>query len=373
MRVLGSGFLHGRPDARALLVEDGVVTWIGSGPPPVKPEETLEVPEGGLAAPGFIDLQVNGFAARDAAGGPDDLCVISSRLPETGVTAFLPTLISSPLDGCLEFVRMAAAAESPGARILGVHLEGPFLNPDFRGAHDRRKLIEPDEPAVARLLEVPPRMLTLAPELRGGLAAISRLHRAGVVVSAGHSGADFETGEKAVAAGVRFGTHIFNAMTPFHHRRPGLPAALLADRRVTVGIIADGHHLHPATCEHTIRLKGPGRVALTTDQTAAAGAEPGAYPLAGRSTASDGATVRLANGKLAGSLATMDELLRRSAALRGVGVAAAVDMASRVPARILRERRLGRLAVGAAADLVLLDADLQVSLTMVGGRVVFRR
>lgn len=373
MRIHISGAIQGRPDAGGALVEDGILTWIGSGSPPAKPDQRLEVPAGGLAAPGFIDLQVNGFAARDAAGGPEALCLISSRLPETGVTAFLPTLISSRLDECRDFVRTAASAEASGARILGAHLEGPFLNPDFRGAHDRRKLVEPDEIAVGRLLAAPPRMLTMAPELPGALAAISRLHRAGVVVSAGHSGADFETGQKAVAAGVRFGTHIFNAMTPFHHRRPGLPAALLGDRRVTVGIIADGHHLHPATCEQTIRLKGPKRVALTTDQTAAAGAQPGAYPLAGRSTASDGATVRLPNGKLAGSLATMDDLVRRTAALAGVGRDRAIEMASRVPARVIREQRLGRLEVGAAADLVFLDAALQVSLTMVGGRVVFRR
>jgi N-acetylglucosamine-6-phosphate deacetylase len=373
MRIHVAGPIHGHPGADGLLVEDGRIGWIGAGRPPARAGERLEVPAGGLAVPGFIDLQVNGFAARDASGGGEALCVISSRLPETGVTGFLPTLISSPLDECLDFVGAAREAAAPGARILGVHLEGPFLNPAFRGAHDRRRLLEPGEAAVSRLLEAPPRMLTLAPELPGALAAIHRLQRAGVVVGAGHSGADYETGRRAIAAGVRFGTHIFNAMTGFHHRRPGLPAALLGDPRVTVGLIADGHHLHPATCEQTIRAKGYRKVALTTDQTAAAWAEPGAYPLAGRSTSSDGATVRLPNGRLAGSLATMDELVRRSAALAGVGVERAVAMASAVPARLLGERRLGRLEVGAAADVVLLDAELRVCLTMVGGRAVYRR
>lgn len=215
--------------------------------------------------------------------------------------------------------------------------------------------------------------MTLAPELAGALAAIERLHRAGVVVAAGHSGADFEQGRKAIAAGVRFATHIYNAMTPVHHRRPGIALALLLDPRVTTGLIADGEHVHPSVCEQLLRVKGASRIALTTDQTGAAGAPPGNYMLSGREVVSDGKVVRLSDGTLAGSAATMPDLVRLIARLPGMNAARAVGMASTVPARVIGEKRLGRIAEGAAADLVVLDSDFHVRLTMVRGVVKFRR
>jgi N-acetylglucosamine-6-phosphate deacetylase len=300
------------------------------------------------------------------------LSELSRRLPATGVTGFLPTIISSPLEAVEEFVLSASEAPAPGARILGAHVEGPFLNSHFHGAHDPRRLLLPTPANVDRLLRRPPRMLTLAPELPGALPAIRRLRRAGILVSAGHSGADYDQGLAAIAAGVRFGTHLYNAMQPFHHRRPGLTAALLADRRVTVGLIADGEHVHPAACDLAVRMKGWRRVALTTDQTAAAGVEAGAYELGGREVKSDGQTVRLDDGTLAGSVATMDALVRRLAAVPGVGRDRALAMASAVPARALGDPCVGRVAAGASADLVVLDAELKVRLTLVDGRVVFR-
>ena len=356
-----------------ILVEGDVITWLGEGAPPRLPDEEIVAGTGETIAPGFIDLQVNGFAGHDAAGGADAIAAISQALPRTGVTAFLPTLISAPVEAGAGFVAAVAAAGSPGARVLGAHLEGPFLNPAFRGAHERACLSEPSPERVGAVTGAPPRLTTIAPELPGALEAIVRLRAAGIVVSAGHSGADFEQGRRAIAAGVRFGTHLYNAMPATHHRRPGIVLALLLDARVTVGLIADGVHLHPAICEQVARLKGSGRVALTTDQTAAAGAPAGDYLLSGRPVVSDGRSVRLADGTFAGSAATMDELVRRMAALPGMNAARALAMASGAPARVLGERGLGRIRVGACADLVLLDADLGVCLTMVGGSVKYRR
>jgi N-acetylglucosamine-6-phosphate deacetylase len=373
--LLLRGNVHGfQGSADGVLVDDGLITWVGAGKPPTRPDEELIAGPGELIAPGFIDLQVNGFGGHDAAGGRDEIAAISELLPSTGVTAFLPTLISAPVAIGAEFTAgVAAAAESPGSRVLGAHIEGPFINPSFRGAHDRDSLTEPDTASVEVIASARPRLVTLAPELPGALDAIARLVRAGVVVSAGHTGADFDQGRRAIAAGVRFGTHIYNAMPPVHHRQPGIALALLLDPRVSVGLIADGEHIHPAVCAQLVRVKDPSRIALTTDQTAAAGSPPGHYRLTGRAVVSDGTVVRLEDGTLAGSAATMDDIVRRMAAVPGMNATRAIAMASAVPARVLGERGLGRIRVGSCADLVVLDGELRVRLTMVGGKIRFQR
>jgi N-acetylglucosamine-6-phosphate deacetylase len=374
MSTLFRGRVHGVDgDDDGVLVEDGMITWIGAGDPPRRPKDQVYVEPGGLIAPGFIDLQVNGFQGHDAAGGSDEISAMSELLPSTGVTAFLPTLISAPVGSGAAFAIAASAAEAPGARVLGAHIEGPFINPSFRGAHERACLAEPDPASVEVIAFARPRLVTLAPELPGALDAIAVLVRAGIIVSAGHTGADYEQGRRAIAAGIRFGTHIYNAMPAVHHRRPGIALALLLDPRVSVGLIADGEHVHPAVCAQLVRVKDQARIALTTDQTAAAGAPPGRYSLTGRPVISDGMVVRLEDGTLAGSAATMDDLVRRMAAVPGMNAMRAVSMASEVPANLLREERLGRIQVGARADIVVLDADLRVQMTMVGGELKFRR
>jgi N-acetylglucosamine-6-phosphate deacetylase len=374
MRILLRGTVHGvGGDPASVLVEGGLIKWLGTGRPPQQFDEEVIAGPGELIAPGFIDLQVNGFGGHDAAAGPDAIGAISAALPATGVTSFLPTLISSPVDVGATFVGVAATAAARGARVLGAHLEGPFINPAFKGAHDEACISDPTPKEVDVIARAKPRLVTLAPELPGALDAIARLRGEGVVVSAGHTGADFECGRGAIAAGVRFGTHIYNAMPGVHHRRPGIALALLLDRRVTVGLIADGEHVHPGVCEQLVRTKGATRIALTTDQTSAAGAAAGSYLLSGRRVVSDGTVVRLEDGTLAGSAATMDGLVRRVAALPGMNLARAVTMASAVPARVLGERSLGRIRVGSCADLIVLDRELRVRLAMVKGEVKFRK
>ena len=374
MRTLLRGPLHGAGASDAVLVEGEVITWVGQGRPPQRPDEEVIAGPGELIAPGFVDLQVNGYAGHDAAAGADAIAAISNALPATGVTAFLPTIISAPVEVGAEFAAaVGAAAEATGARVLGAHIEGPFLNPSFRGAHLRSHLAEPTAANVDAVLRARPRLITLAPELPGALLAIERMHRAGIVVAAGHTGADFEQGRKAIAAGVRFATHVYNAMPPVHHRRPGVALALLLDPRVTTGLIADGEHVHPLVCEQLVRVKGPSRIALTTDQTSAAGAPAGTYELSGRPVHSDGRVVRLEDGTLAGSAAAMPDLLRLMSRLPGMTPRRAVSLASIVPARVLGERRLGRIGEGACADLVILDAEMRPRLTMIRGVVKFRR
>ena len=374
MRTLLRGPLHGAGASDAVLVEGEVITWVGQGRPPQRPDEEVIAGPGELIAPGFVDLQVNGYAGHDAAAGADAIAAISNALPATGVTAFLPTIISAPVEVGAEFAAaVGAAAEATGARVLGAHIEGPFLNPSFRGAHLRSHLAEPTAANVDAVLRARPRLITLAPELPGALLAIERMHGAGIVVAAGHTGADFEQGRKAIAAGVRFATHVYNAMPPVHHRRPGVALALLLDPRVTTGLIADGEHVHPSVCEQLVRVKGPSRIALTTDQTSAAGAPAGTYELSGRPVHSDGRVVRLEDGTLAGSAAAMPDLLRLMSRLPGMTPRRAVSLASMVPARVLGERRLGRIGEGACADIVILDAEMRPRLTMIRGVVKFRR
>jgi len=374
MKTYFHGRVHGHSgDATGVLVDGSIVSWIGRDRPPERADEEVRLAPDELLAPGFIDLQVNGFRGHDAALGSDAINQISEALPATGVTAFLPTLISAPVRVGADFAASVAASDGNGARVLGAHIEGPFINPSFRGAHDRSCLATPTPEQVDVIAKARPRLVTLAPELPGGLEAIVRLRRRGIAVSAGHTGADFETGLRAIEAGVRFGTHIYNAMPPVHHRRPGIALALILDRRVTVGLIADGLHVHPSVITQLGAVKGASRIALTTDQTAAAGSPAGTFELSGRRVVSDGMVVRLEDGTLAGSASTMDSLVRLVAGLPGMSVERAITMASSVPARAVGDRRLGRISVGACADLVVLDGGLEVRQTWVGGRVRFRR
>ena len=369
-RILAGGRDFGEG---SILVEEGRVAWIRPGRAQAPGAEPVGGPDTAVAE-GLIDLQVNGFGGLDACDGAEAMTAIDRRLPSTGVTAFLPTAITAP-PACLgEFVaaarEAARAAGQLSARILGAHLEGPFLDPAHHGAHDPRLLLLPTDEQLDALLACGlPRMVTMAPELPGALAAAARLASLGVIVAAGHSGATLLQARTALADGFRFGTHLFNAMSGVHHRHPGLAAALL-ESRVPAGLILDGHHVDPDVAALAIRLKGTAGIALTTDAAAPAGEPPGRYRLGGAEVVSDGETVRRPDGTLAGSAATMDRLVRTAAALPGVGLVGAVAMASATPARVLGLER--DLVAGRPADLVLLDATGRVQLTLVRGRIAYR-
>jgi N-acetylglucosamine-6-phosphate deacetylase len=329
-----------------------------------------------LAVPGLVDLQVNGFAGVDfLAADADGHMKAGEALAATGVTAYQPTLISSPPDAYRRALgvadRLAAErAGRPGPRPLGVHLEGPFLAVERRGAHPREHIRPPDPRLLDELLGWGPvTTMTLAPELPGAIDLVARLTARGVVVSLGHSDATATEAAAGFNAGASTVTHLFNAMRPFDHREPGLAGAALARPGVVVQAIVDGVHLATDTVRLAWRAAA-GRFALVTDAIEAAGCPDGEHRLGTREVDVRGMVARLADGTLAGSVLTMDAAVRNLVDL-GVPVEAAIGAATEVPARILRRGDLGRISVGSPADLVVLDDALRPVRTLVGGVEIF--
>ncbi len=328
-----------------------------------------------IVAPGLIDLQVNGGFGEEVGADPAALSRLAAQLPRTGVTAFLPTVITYPRELYpAAFAALATAHGATGARLLGLHLEGPFLSPQRPGAH-RRELIEA---AGADWLDwlppdAVPRLVTLAPERPGALAMIRRLRDHGTLVSLGHTDATDEALRAGVDAGAEMATHLYNAMSPFSHRVPGAIGATLDDDRLTAGLIVDGVHSHPASVRLALRAKGIERICLVSDMMSAAGMPPGRYGLGCREVVVDETSARLRDGTLAGSILTLDQAVRNVVAWTGTTLADAIRMASEVPARLLGLTRTGRIVVGCDADLTLFDDRLMVTGTMVGGQTVYRR
>lgn len=313
--------------------------------------------------PGFVDLQVNGIDTIDvAAARGDDWAELDRLLVAQGVTAWCPTLVSAPLDRYpAALARVTAAAEWSGARpaILGAHLEGPFLG-DRHGAHPDGFVVAPDLDWVAGLEGV--RLMTVGPEAPGALDLIRVLVDRGVVVAVGHTVADPETVMAAVDAGAALFTHLFNASGPVGARSPGPVGAALTDDRLAVSLIADLVHLDPITLDLAIRAKPVDRVVLVTDAVAwrSPWAQEGDIQLI------DGAP-RLPDGTIAGSALTMDQALRNLVEVVGVELADAVRFASTNPARLMGHPDRGVLTVGARADIVALDEDLQVAQVWLAG------
>lgn len=352
-------------------VEHGRVVGVAAGETygGLRPEVLLP---SGVLVPGLVDLQVNGCYGEDlVAAGPAGWAEVTRRLPETGVTAFLPTFITAPVPSLLAALRRTAALlpDLSGARVLGVHVEGPFLSPRRHGAHDPALLRHATPAALDALLDAAPglvRIFTLAPELPGGLDAVRRLSAAGVVVSIGHTDATAAQAEAAADAGARLVTHLFNAMRPLHHREPGVVGQALVDPRLVCGLIADLHHVAGPVCRLAFTAAA-GRVVLVTDSVAAAGMPPGEYDLGGQQVAVDALGLpRRADGTLAGSGLRLDAAIANAVAA-GVDLRSAVDAASRLPADLVGRPDLGRIAPGAQADLVWLGDDLSTRAAWLGG------
>ncbi len=329
-----------------------------------------------LILPGFVDLQVNGAFGVDVASESGRLPELSEALLSTGTTSYLPTVISSPeglYEDALPAIGAAGTSPGSGAEVLGIHLEGPFISVEKRGAHAAAHVARPDAELLARLLDLGPvRMITLAPELEGADKLTALATNRGVVVSAGHSDIAFEPAYEALDGQVAGVTHLFNGMSAMHHREPGLPGAAFAHPRAVCGLIADGLHVHPEMVGLAFRMLGPDRLCLVTDSIAATGMEDGEYRLATRTVYTGGGVPRLGSGSIAGSVLTMREAFMNILAFTGCTVAEAARMTSTSPAKLIGEgRRKGRLAPGYDADVTVLTPDLSVETVWRGGKLVY--
>lgn len=360
-------------DDLAVVIEDGRITALVSDAAPQlgSADEQVDL-GGGWLLPGFIDAQVNGGGGVLFNNTPDvdSLRTLAAAHRRFGTTGLLPTLISDDVQVmrcAIDATRAAIAQGVPG--VLGIHLEGPYIAPARKGTHDANKFRVPDadEIAMAASLDNGVTLLTLAPE-RVPLDSIRALVERGVIVAAGHTAASYEEARAGLDAGIRGFTHLYNAMSPLTGREPGAVGAALEDRDSWIGIIADGVHVHPASLRVALAAKPRGKVMLVTDAMPPVGADSPSYELYGEViTAVDG-VVRNAAGSLAGSALDMATAVRNAVHLLGLPLDEAARMASRYPAQFLNlDDRLGEIAEGYQADLVLLDDALQVRATWIAG------
>ena len=325
--------------------------------------------------PGFVDLQVNGAVGVDLTSQPQRIGEVAAFLVECGVTSFMPTVISSSAtdtaDAIAALQGWSPAAEN-GAHSLGIHLEGPFLNPERAGAHPMRHLRPPSlTEASGWRTGSGVAMVTLAPELSQAIEVIEHLVANGIAVCAGHTAASPAELEQAIAAGVRGVTHLFNAMGPINARVPGPAGATLANSELIAGLIVDGLHVDPVMVRLAWQILGPDRVALVTDAIAALGLPHGTFSVGETHVVVDNDGARTLEGVLAGSVLRFDDAVRNLMAFTGCQLAEASLAASSTPARLAQRPDIGRLAPGCLADVVVLDEHHRVVVTVVRGRVAF--
>jgi N-acetylglucosamine-6-phosphate deacetylase len=370
----------GRIPAGWLLAQDGRIADYGAGPAPdVQAERTLHV-AGGILLPGFIDIHAHGGAGHEVMDAtPEALRAIGRFYAAHGVTGYLATTWTAPLPAitaALGAIAAAMAGEPDGARLLGAHLEGPYISPGQAGAQDARHIRAADLHEMEALLASGVvRLVTLAPEIAGSAALIALCRERGVTVSAGHTAATYDEMVAAVAMGLSQTTHTYNAMGRFHQREPGVIGAALDLPGLRCEVIADGLHVHPAALRLLWRARGPGGVMLVTDAVRGAGLDEGAtYEQDGRTVTVRAGAARLGDGTLAGSTLTMDAALRHLLVWTGAALDEAWRASSLTPAQAIGlGAQTGSIARGKDADLVLLDAGLRVMATIVGGCVVFTR
>lgn len=342
----------------------------------VGPEAADAAPiELGTLSPGFVDLQVNGAVGVDlAAADAGGYASVARYLAANGVTSFLATFITAPIDDLVAAIESAAAlgecVDAEGARMVGLHIEGPFLADAFRGAHDPVLVRDPDPESVDRLLQAAPglvRLITLAPERAGALEAIARITGAGAAVALGHTGADAATTVAAADAGATLVTHLFNAQRGLHHREPGIVGAALDDQRLHPSLIVDLHHVHPTVVRLAFAAAGR-RTVLVSDAAAAAGMPAGRYELGDGAIIVDDPSLppRREDGTLAGSSISLADAVRNCVSI-GIPLATALTAASTTPAGCIGRDDLGRLSPGAKADLVRLDDNLTVAAVWLSG------
>lgn len=364
-----------RLDDAAILIQDGYIKRIATSDELECPPDTQAIDaRGKIIAPGLIDLQLNGAFGDDFTAHPETIWRVAAKLPRFGVTSFLPTLVTSPVERAAEAQQVIKhrPPDFRGAEPLGLHLEGPFLNPQKKGAHNPAYLRTPDShlvPNWSRANGV--WLVTLAPELPNALALVEELATQGIIVSMGHTMANVDEANAGYSAGIRYATHLFNAMPPLEHRAPNAPGAVLANPEWVAGIIPDGIHLHPALVKMIWLAKGT-HVNLVSDAMAALGMKPGKYRLHDFDCLVSENDARLENGTLAGSILPLDQAVRNFIAYTGCSLEQALETVTTTPAQVINiQHQRGEIAEGMLADLIILNSDLKLETTIAAGEIAY--
>ncbi|EDN9938837.1 N-acetylglucosamine-6-phosphate deacetylase [Listeria monocytogenes] len=335
-------------------------------------EEAIFDGNGGLLIPGMIDVHIHGAKNYDMMdGSTESIQAVSMACAETGCTSFLVTSVSSSLEDLIQMIRQTkkVIGKEKGAKIAGIHLEGPYLNIEKKGMQNPAHLRHPDLKEMKKIFDEADgliKMVTIAPELPGGIELIDFLKKRGVLVAIAHSNATYEEAQDAFEKGASHITHCFNAMPAIHHRAPGLVAAALENDSISVQAIVDGVHLHPGIVRLIHKIKGPDKMVLTTDALQAMGVGDGEYIFGGHQVTVTEGVARLQDGTLASSTVTMNKSLRLSNEF-GINLQDTIQMATSTPADILGMKNLGRIEKGYSADLVLLDKKFEVLSTWING------
>jgi N-acetylglucosamine-6-phosphate deacetylase len=364
-----------------VVFEDGKITAVGQPNRAKVPRSAKLIDASGkIVAPGFVDIHVHGGKGRDVMDASyEAIKDIAKFLVSHGTTSFVPTTISAPrfeLLGAVKVVRTAMKKGTDGAEVLGAHLEGPYINLEKRGAHDANYVRLPSMGEFEEIWEASNqavKIVTLAPELEGSTMLIEKLRELGIVASIGHSNATYIQAVDAMKRGVRYATHMFNRMSGFDPREPGVVGAVLVHDELTAELICDGIHVHPVAMSLLTRVKGPERVVLVTDAIRAAGMPDGEYALGKQRIIVKDGVSRLESGDFAGSTLTMDRAVRNIMRLVGTPLQTAVKMATINPAAVVNvDGNKGSLEPGKDADIVIIDDEINVHLTIVKGKIVYR-
>ncbi len=351
-----------------LTVENGTITELGGA----EKGDALDFGDN-LIVPGFIDVHTHGAMSKDTMDATDEaMLVMKKHMADHGVTSFLPTTVTMPTDALCASVCAAKRNEKGnGANIIGVHLEGPYFSPKVAGAQNPAYLRTATKEDIDTILDAVPgfvRIMSLAPEMPGAYEGIAHLKERGVVAAMGHTAADYETAMRAIGAGVTEATHLFNCMTALTHRAPGVVGAALEHPAVYAELICDGVHVSPAAAKIAMRAKGYDKMILISDSMRAAGMPDGDYELGGKRVIVKGGTARTEEGALAGSTSNVLDCFR-NVVKWGVSIPDAVHMASTNPAHSIGAEKKGKIAVGMDADLIVLNPQLELVATIIGGEI----
>ncbi|EAE3052944.1 N-acetylglucosamine-6-phosphate deacetylase [Listeria monocytogenes] len=354
------------------MTEGNLIKEVCSTTPEKYSDEPTFDGNGRLLIPGMIDVHIHGAKNYDMMdGSTESIQAVSMACAETGCTSFLVTSVSSSLEDLIQMIRQTkkVIGKEKGAKIAGIHLEGPYLNIEKKGMQNPAHLRHPDLKEMKKIFDEADgliKMVTIAPELPGGIELIDFLKKRGVVVAIAHSNATYEEAQDAFEKGASHITHCFNAMPAIHHRAPGLVAAALENDSISVQAIVDGVHLHPGIVRLIHKIKGPDKMVLTTDALQAMGVGDGEYIFCGHQVTVTEGVARLQDGTLASSTVTMNKSLRLSNEF-GINLQDTIQMATSTPADILGMKNLGRIEKGYIADLVLLDKKFEVLSTWING------